>query len=136
MLSRCHGQVQSNLRRSDVARDAAVVGRHVAAEIEHDLIDITPAPALRRIIAFDDGMAGGVEVFGRVAMGRLIATPDMPADPAKTEMHPARMNLQALLAAKCARRHLADLRGMRAFLGPQGLPESAMRDCSSAALAR
>ena len=51
-------------------------------------------------------------------------------------MDPARMDLQALLAAERAGRHFADLIGMRAFVGHQALPEAAMRDCSSAALAR
>jgi hypothetical protein len=40
--------------------------RRAAAKINKLLIDITPTPALRRIIAFDDRMSGGVEMLGCV----------------------------------------------------------------------
>jgi hypothetical protein len=51
-------------------------------KIKHYLIDVTPTPALRRIIGFDDWMAGCAEMLGRVSIGRFIAAANMPASPA------------------------------------------------------
>ena len=52
------------------------------AEVEHDLVDVTPAPAFRRIIAFDDRMARLVKMLCGVAVRRIVATADMAAGPA------------------------------------------------------
>ena len=52
------------------------------AEIEQDLVDVTPPPALGRVIAFDDGMARLVKMLGGMAVRRVVATADMAAGPA------------------------------------------------------
>ncbi|HEV7997969.1 MAG TPA: hypothetical protein VGP52_17110 [Stellaceae bacterium] len=62
-----------------VARDRTVVRRGVIAEVEHDLVDVTPSPAFGRVIAFDNRMARRVKVLGRVAVRRVVATADMAA---------------------------------------------------------
>src|SRR5580700_4434314 len=97
-----------------IAGNGAVVRRHAIGKIEHDFVDVTPAPAFRRIVAFDDGMARRMEVFGGVAVRRIIATPDMSAGSAEPQMHPGRTSLQALLAAKRTRRHITNPRHMSA----------------------
>ena len=52
------------------------------AEVEHDLVNVTPRPALGRVIAFDDWMARLVKVLRGVAVRRVVATADMPTSPA------------------------------------------------------
>src|SRR5277367_4502775 len=67
---------------SIVARDPTVMRRRALAEVEHHLVDVAPAPAVRRVIGFDDRMTCGVKVFGGVAVRRVVATADMAASPA------------------------------------------------------
>jgi hypothetical protein len=67
---------------SDEARDWTVV-RRLARKIDFDVIDIAPAPSLRRIIALNNRMAGGIKVPPGVTIGRLVAATDMPATAAK-----------------------------------------------------
>ena len=50
---------------SVIARDRAPCGVLVG-QVDDHLVDVAPAPALGRIVALDDRMAGGVEVRGRV----------------------------------------------------------------------
>jgi hypothetical protein len=49
---------------SNKSRDRSPLRRRVVAEIDKHLIDIAPAPAFRRIVAFDDRMLGGAEMLG------------------------------------------------------------------------
>src|ERR1700730_4348908 len=100
-----------------MARDRPVVRRRAAGEVEHDLVDEAPAPALGRIIALDDRMLGGVEMLGRVLTGRLVATADMAARAADAQVEPGVAGLQAFLAAERARRHFANRSKMRAMFG-------------------
>ena len=64
------------------ARDRAVVRGGAIAEVEHDLIEVTPPPAFGWVIAFDDWMARLVKMLGGVAVRRVVATADMAAGPA------------------------------------------------------
>src|ERR1051325_9003392 len=98
---------------SNIARDRPELWRSAIGQIEHDLVDVAPAPALGRIIALDHRMAGGVEMFGGVAVGRAVAAADVPAGAAQPQVHPDRAALEALLAAARARRHLAHLVGVK-----------------------
>ena len=86
--------------------------RRLARKIDFDVIDITPAPALRRVVAFDDGMTAGFKVSTGVTMGRLIAATDMAALAAKSQMHPSRSDPQAFLATQCARGDGLDVMGV------------------------
>ena len=64
------------------ARDRAVVRGGAVAEVEYDLVDVTPPPAFGRVIAFDDRMARLVKMLRGVAVWRIVATADMAAGPA------------------------------------------------------
>ena len=86
-------------------------------KIEHDLVNVAPTPAFRRIISFYNGMLRGVEMSGRVFIGRIIAAADMTAGPADPQMQPDAAGLEALLAAERARRDVLDLRDVLAGHG-------------------
>ncbi len=92
------------------------MGRHAVRQVEHHFIDITPAPAFRRVVAFDDGVLGFVEMFGRMLVRRVVATADMAAGPAQPQMHPFGPDLQTFLAAQRAGRHGANSIEMRATI--------------------
>jgi hypothetical protein len=62
-----------------VARDRTVVGRGAIAEVEHNLVHVTPSPAFGWVIAFDDRMARIVKVLRGVAVRRVVATANMAA---------------------------------------------------------
>jgi len=91
--------------------------RHPVGEVEIHLVHITPAPSLGRVIALDDGVGGRVEMLGRMAIGRVIATTDMAAGASKAQMHPPRPGLEAFLAAVGTRRDVDDGMIMRAGIG-------------------
>src|SRR5882757_1245748 len=104
-------------RNSIVARDRPVMRCHPVGKIQHDLVHIAPPPAFRGIIAFDDRMAGGVEMLGRMLVLRIVAAADMAAAPAEPQMNPCVAELQAFLAAQRAGRDLADFLQMGAVRG-------------------
>jgi hypothetical protein len=47
--------------------------------LQHDIINIAPAPTLTGLEGAHDGMAGAMEMFGGVFTGRLVATADVAA---------------------------------------------------------
>jgi hypothetical protein len=47
--------------------------------IQHDIINIAPAPTLTGLEGTHDGVAGAMEIFGGVFTGRLVATADVAA---------------------------------------------------------
>ena len=47
--------------------------------IQHDIINIAPAPTLTGLEGAHDGMAGAMEMFGGMFTGRLVATADVTA---------------------------------------------------------
>jgi hypothetical protein len=61
-------------------------------------IDVAPAPVFSGLQGPDNRMAGGVKMFSGVAIGRRIATADVPAGETETQMDPCRTNHQAFLA--------------------------------------
>src|ERR1035437_65066 len=93
---------------SIIARDWTIVRSLPVRQIEQHFIDITPAPALRRIIALDDRMLRGVEMPGCVFVGRIVTAADVAAGAADPQMQPLAAALQALLAAERARRDVVD----------------------------
>src|SRR5262249_39484754 len=99
-----------------VTRDRPDVRRHPIRQIEQRLIDVTPAPALGRIVAFDDRMSGAVEMLGCVLVRRIIATADVTTGPAEPQMQPGAADLQAFLAAERAWRDVLDVGDMGAVL--------------------
>jgi len=62
-----------------VARDRTVVRRGAIAEVENNLVHVTPSPAFGWVIAFDDRMARIVKVLRGVAVWRVVATANMAA---------------------------------------------------------
>lgn len=88
--------------------------RHIIPKVDDHLVDIAPAPGIRRIIAFHHRMAGGVEMLGRMAVRGIVAAADMAADPADAQMHPAAARREAFLAAIGARADVGELVEMAA----------------------
>ena len=88
--------------------------RRPIRQIDHRLLDKTPAPAFRRIIASDDRMCAGRVMPGRMPARRLIATADMAAGSTHTQMKPFRTGLDALLATAGARCDLLNRGGVTA----------------------
>jgi hypothetical protein len=70
----------------------------------------------RRVVAFDDRMAGGVKMLGRMFVGRGIAASDMAAGTAEPEMNPAAPHLQTFLAAARAGFHFVNAIEMAAII--------------------
>src|SRR5882724_9850649 len=101
---------------SVVARYRSVVWSFSVRQIEQHFIDIAPAPALRRIIAFDHGMAGSVEMRGRMLVRRIVAAADMAAGATDPQMQPLASAFQALLAPERARGHRLNAGDMAAAL--------------------
>src|ERR1700755_1426151 len=87
---------------SVVTRNGPDLCRGVTTQIEHHLVDITPAPAFRRAIAFDDRMLGVVEVLGGVLAAGLVTAADMAAGAADPQVKPSPAQAQAFLAALAA----------------------------------
>src|SRR3977135_1305348 len=51
--------------------------RRAAAKVQTNFIDIAPSPPFRRIVAFDDRMAGLAKMLGGVTVWRAVAAADM-----------------------------------------------------------
>src|ERR1700693_2213901 len=81
-----------------VSRDRPVLGRRPVGQVEEDFVHVAPAPALGRVVALDDRVAGGAEMLGGVAIGRTVAAADVAAGPAQAQVDPARADLEAFLA--------------------------------------
>src|SRR4051794_40876223 len=99
------GDAAAPPRASDEARDGAELRRGPIREVERHLVDVAPAPALGRVVAFDDRMPGGVEVRGRMLVGRAVAAAHVAAGAADAQVHPPGAGLQAILASLGAGRH-------------------------------
>jgi hypothetical protein len=63
------------------------------------LIDIAPLPILSRLKGTYDGMLGPMEMLGGMLIDRIVATADVTATQAKSQMNPLVPHLQTLLAA-------------------------------------
>src|SRR5215218_6148351 len=102
---------------SVVARYRSVVWSFSVRQVEQHFVDIAPAPTFRRIVPFDHGMAGGVEVRGGVLVRRIVAAADMAAAAADPQMQPLASAFQALLATERARRDGLNAGDVAAALG-------------------
>jgi hypothetical protein len=106
-----------------------------ARKIEHYFVYIAPAPPFRWIKGFDDRVPGGVKMFCRVPIWRLIAATDMAAGAAYPQMQPGVTRFQAFLTPRRARNNVADCREMFAkyrhvFLPPFALPSMNRRSAA------
>src|SRR5690606_2943426 len=68
----------------DVTRNRPELRRLVWQRDFH-FIDIAPAPAFRRVIAFDDRVRSGVEMRGGVPVRRIVAAADVAATAAQAQ---------------------------------------------------
>src|SRR6266481_4675635 len=85
-------------------------------QVEQHLVNITPAPSLGRVVTFDDRMARGMKMLGRVLVRGIVATTDMAARATNPQMQPFTAALQAFLATQRARRDVADAGDVSAAL--------------------
>ena len=76
-----------------IARNRPVLRRGSIRKVEKNFVYITPAPVFRRIVALNDRVRGGVKMFGRMSVRRVIATADVTAGPANTQVNPGRTDL-------------------------------------------
>ena len=67
--------------------------------IFEQLVDVAPAPGFSRLVGADHRVVGGVEMFGRVLVFRIVAAADVAACQACAQVHPAVAALQAFFAA-------------------------------------
>src|ERR1700676_773288 len=71
---------------SVISGNGTPMWRRAGRSIEHDLVEVAPAPAFRRIIGCDDRVLRHAEMFCRVPIWRLVAAPDMTAGAADAQM--------------------------------------------------
>src|SRR4051812_14183086 len=100
--------------RSIIAWDWSQLRRDLAAQVEHHLVNIAPAPAFGRIISLDNGMPATVEMSGGMLAARLVAAADMAATAADPQVKPFPTQLEAFLAAFAAGRDRLDRAQMAA----------------------
>jgi hypothetical protein len=77
-------------------------------EIKANLIDVTPSPSFRRIVAFDDRVPGGVKVLVGVPVRRVIAAAHVSTGAAQAQVNPDAPRLETFFAAQRARRYHLD----------------------------
>jgi hypothetical protein len=73
-----------------------------AGPLEHDLVDVTPAPVFAGLEGLDNRVVGRVEMPGRMLVFRRVAAADVSTNEALAQMHPGVANFQTILAAVCA----------------------------------
>jgi hypothetical protein len=98
-----------------VAGNGPTLWRRAIREIKEYFIDKTPTPALRWVVAFNDGVLSGMKMLGGVPPRRLVATPHVSAGSAYPQMNPMLVNFEAFLTAQSARRDRNDSIEMCAF---------------------
>src|SRR5712692_2690531 len=79
------------------------------SKLEHELIDITPAPVLTRFEGLDNREVGRVEMPGGVLILRIVTAPDMSTGETEAQVHPGITDFQAVLAPIGARRDVTYL---------------------------
>jgi hypothetical protein len=116
-----------------IARHPAALQRVISYEVsqqqipkhtlfECDLIDKAPHPIFIGFKRLDDGMLGGMKVFGRVLVFGIITAANMPAYFADSQMHPGIAHAQTFLAAIRLGGYVSNLIEVcTKFLGAHGL---------------
>src|SRR5664279_1034359 len=79
--------------------DWSVLRRRVVSQVEEHFIHVAPAPALGRIITLNDQMTCCAIMTGCVTTWRLIATTNVSASPADSEVNPFAAGFQTFFAA-------------------------------------
>ncbi len=101
---------------SVVPEDRSVVGRHAVRKIQENLVDITPPPTLRRVIALDDWMSRRSKMPGGVLVGGAVTADHVPAGAAQAQVSPGAADLETFLASQRARSNDSDGGGVAAFV--------------------
>ena len=91
-----------------ISWDWSVLRCRVVSQVEEHFIHVTPAPPLGRIITLDDQMTCRTKMTGCMTTWRLIATTNVTARPADSEVNPFATGFQTLLATACAWFNLPD----------------------------
>jgi hypothetical protein len=83
--------------------------KYMSKRLEHDLVDVAPAPVFTGLEGLDKGVAGRMEMPGGVFVLRGVATANVPTDKALAQVYPGIANFQAILAAISTRGNFLDL---------------------------
>src|ERR1700693_3930500 len=86
------------------------------SKLEHELIDITPAPVLTRLEGLDNRVVGRVEMLGGVLVLRIVTATDMSTGETEAQVHPGISNFQTVLTSIGARCDFLYLIKMRTSL--------------------
>ena len=86
------------------------------SQLDHDLIDVAPAPVFAGLERLYDRVVGGVEVPGGMLVLRGIAAANMPAFEAETQVYPRIADFQTILTPIGARCDLSYLIKMCTYL--------------------
>src|SRR6185503_18528358 len=76
--------------------------RHTRRHVQSELIHVTPGPSLAGLERGHHRMGRVREMFCGMAMRRAVATADVTAGQAETEMYPRRSHLQAFFTSERA----------------------------------
>jgi hypothetical protein len=79
-----------------MGRPSSLVSR--GSRLQKELIGVAPGPVFAPFVTADDRVPGTVEVVRCMLPGRAVATSDVAAGQAHTEVHPAAPRLKALRA--------------------------------------
>jgi len=69
------------------------------SKLEHDLVDVTPAPVFPWLEGLDNGVIGRVKMLGSVLIFRIVTAADMPAFQTEAQVDPGITRFQAILAS-------------------------------------
>jgi len=92
----CRYGVTQSLARSSRRKARGII------LVEHDFVDVTPAPILARLEGSDDRVLRRVKMLRSVAIFRRIAATDVSADQTQAKVHPSVARQEAFLAAFAA----------------------------------
>jgi len=82
---------------------------HLPITLYIDLVNIAPAPVFAGLERLHNGVLGGMEVFGGMPVLGVIAAANMPTFQTDAQMNPSIADLEALLTALRAWRHVTNL---------------------------
>ncbi|MGB6822527.1 MAG: hypothetical protein WBE21_10640 [Candidatus Acidiferrales bacterium] len=84
--------------------------------VQHDFVDVAPAPILSWLEGSNDRVLRGVEMFCGMAIFRRIAAANVAADQAQAKMHPRVAHQETFFAAFAAGRDFLNFFSVRACL--------------------
>jgi hypothetical protein len=77
--------------------------------LEHNLVDVAPAPVFARLEGLNDRVIRCVKMLRRMLVFGRIAAADVPANEAYAQMHPGIAGLQAILTSVRAGGNVSNL---------------------------